>query len=90
MSELERMFIRKEYERKLIFENTQRRDAYLNAYINANRKKNSKFIDLYKKPNAKVDVEYNLKAETTIMEIEKRDGKSWVDKIYQAAGLKRK
>lgn len=89
MTELEKAFIRKEYESKVIFENTQRRDAFFNAYINANRKKNSKFRPLYKKKQEKADVEYNQNAIKTIEEIEKRDGKSWVDKIYRANGMKK-
>lgn len=88
MTELEKAFIRKEYESKVIFENTQRRDAVFNAYVNANRKKNSKFQPLYKKKQEKADVEFNKNAAKTIEEIEKRDGKSWVQKIYKAAGLK--
>lgn len=88
MTELEKAFIRKEYESKVIFENTQRRDAVFNAYVNANRKKNSKFQPLYKKKQEKADVEFNKNAVKTIEEIEKRDGKSWVQKIYKAAGLK--
>lgn len=88
MTELEKAFIRKEYESKVIFENTQRRDAVFNAYVNVNRKKNSKFQPLYKKKQEKADVEFNKNAAKTIEEIEKRDGKSWVQKIYKAAGLK--
>lgn len=88
MTELEKAFIRKEYESKVIFENTQRRDAVFNAYVNANRKKNSKFQPLYKKKQEKADVEFNKNAAKTIEEIEKRDGKLWVQKIYKAAGLK--
>lgn len=88
MTELEKAFIRKEFESKTVFENTQLRDAVFNAYVNANRKKNSKFQPLYKKKQEKADVEFNKNAAKTIEEIEKRDGKSWVQKIYKAAGLK--
>lgn len=84
MTEVEKAFIRKEYETKTVFEMTQFRDAFFNAYANANRGKNRKFQDLYKKKQSKADVEYNMNAVETIMKIEKRDGKSWVDKIYRA------
>lgn len=89
-TELEKGFIRKEFENKTVFENNQLRDAVFNAYINANRKKGRKFQPLYKKKQEKADIEYNQNAIETINEIEKRDGKSWIDKIYQANGMKRK
>ncbi|MBU5594918.1 phenylalanine racemase [Amphibacillus sp. MSJ-3] len=89
LTELEKMFIRKEYESKLVNDMTHIRNAVLNAVNNALRKKNKKFIELFKKKNEKVDLEYNLKAVDVITEIEERDGKSWVDKIYQASGLKK-
>lgn len=88
MTELEKAFIRKEYESKTVFQNTQLRDAFYNAYVNANRKKNAKFQELYKKKQEKADIEYNENAIKTIEEMEERDGKSWVEKIYKAAGLK--
>ena len=75
---------------KTVSENTHRRNAFLNAYTNANRKKNSRFIELYKKAQEKADKEYNQNAIATITEMEERDGKSWVDKLYRANGMKRK
>lgn len=88
MTELERAFIRKEYESQVVFTNRQIRDAFYNAYVNANRKKNAKFQELYKKKQEKADKEYNINAIKVINEIEKKEGKSWVDKIYRAAGMK--
>lgn len=88
-SETEKMFIRKEYESKLVNDMTHMRNAVLNAVNNALRKKNKKFIELFKKKNEKVDKEYNLKAVDVIIEIENRDGKSWVDRIYRESGLKK-
>lgn len=72
-----------------MLENTQIRDAFYNAYVNANRKKNSKFEPLYKKKNEKVDKEYNENAIEIIREIEETEGKSWVDKLYSSIGMKR-
>lgn len=89
MTELERAFIRKEYENHIVFTNRQLRDAFYNAYVNANRKKNTKFQELYKKKQAKVDKEYNINAVKVIETIEERDGKSWVDRIYRAAGMRK-
>lgn len=89
LTELEKSFIHKEYETKLVNEMTHLRNAVLNAVNNAFRKKNKKFIDLYKKKQAKVDKEYNENAVKVIHEIEEQEGKSWVDRIYQESGLKR-
>lgn len=86
MTELEKGFIRKEFESHTVFKNTQLRDAVFNATINANRKKGKQFQPLYKKKQAKADVEYNTNAIETIKKVEERDGKSWVDKIYRAIG----
>lgn len=90
LTELEKAFIRKEYEMKVVSENTHRRNAFLNAYNNANRKKNKNFEELYKKKQEKADIEYNQNAMQTVEEIEKRDGKAWVDKLYRAIGMKRR
>lgn len=87
-TEVEKAFIRKEYESKMVSENTQSRNAFYNAYVNANRKKNSKFQDLYKKKQEKADVEFNLDAIKAITEMEEEQGKTWVDKIYKANGMK--
>lgn len=83
------MFIHKAYEDKLITETTYTRNAVLNAVTNAMRKKRAKFVELFKHKQEKVDIDFNKSAEQTILEIEKRDGKSWVDKIYEANGRKR-
>lgn len=88
-TELEKAFIRKEYEMRVVSDNTHRRNAFYNAYTNANRKKNKKFVELYKKKQEKADKEYNKNAIANVIEIEKRDGKSWVDKLYQVNGMKK-
>lgn len=89
MTELERAFIRKEYEDHVVFTNNQFRDAFYNAYVNANRKKNSKFQELYKKRQEKADIEFNQNAIETIEKMEERDGKSWVEKVYRASGMRK-
>lgn len=68
---------------------THLRNAVLNAVSNALRKKNKKFIDLYKKKQAKADKEYNHNAIQVIHEIEEKEGKSWVDRIYRESGLRK-
>lgn len=90
LTELEKAFIRKEYEKKVVADNTHIRNAFYNAYTNANRKKNQRFQELFKKKQEKADVEYNKNAIEVIEEMEKRDGKGWVEKLYRAAGLKRR
>lgn len=49
LTEVEKNFIMKEWENKVIFESTMLRNAVLNAEQNLNRKRNSRFIDLHKK-----------------------------------------
>lgn len=68
---------------------THLRNAVLNAISNANRKKNKRFIDLFKKKQAKADVEYNKNAMEIVLELEEKEGKSWVDKVYQRAGQRK-
>ncbi|WP_249934221.1 phenylalanine racemase [Marinilactibacillus psychrotolerans] len=85
LTELEKMFLRKEYENKFVKDTTWMRNAVLNAEANANRGKNKRFQELFPKTN-KADIEYNEDAIKNITEIEKNNGKSWVDKIYKANG----
>lgn len=88
LTETEKLFIRKRYEQKFINETTWMRNATLNAINNAFRKKNKKFIDLFPKKQKKADKEYNKNAIKTILEMEEKNGKGWVAKIYQANGIK--
>ncbi|KYG34908.1 hypothetical protein [Alkalihalobacillus trypoxylicola] len=89
LTELEKAFIYKAYEDKVVNESTFARNAHLNAIVNSKRKKNKKFIDLFKKSRKKVDKEFNQNAESIIKQTEENEGKSWVDKIYSMSGQKR-
>lgn len=89
LTELEKLFIRKAYETKLINDTIYQRDAHYNALINANRKKSKKFIDLFKPRPKKADKEFNQNAMQSIVETEQKEGKSWVDKLYAGIGRKR-
>ncbi|WP_240422357.1 phenylalanine racemase [Listeria costaricensis] len=89
LTELEKHFILKEWENKIIFESTMIRNAVLNAELNVNRKKNSRFIELHKKRQQKADANYNQDARQAIEENEAREGKRWIERIYQANGLRR-
>jgi len=61
----------------------------MNAYINANRKKNKKIIPLWKKKQQKADKELVKDNLRIIQETEKKEGKSWVDLIYKINGFKK-
>ncbi|GGP07273.1 hypothetical protein GCM10011346_02600 [Oceanobacillus neutriphilus] len=89
LTELEKAFIRKAYESKIVSEMSHLRNAVLNAVNNAMRKKGKKFQELFKKKQAKADKDYNENAIAIIHEIEAKEGKSWVDKVYQGAGLRK-
>lgn len=88
LTDKEKMFIRKEFERKTITDATYIRDAVFNAVSNALRKKGARFQELFKKKQAKADVEFNENAVSTVLEIEETGGKDWVRRIYEANGLK--
>ncbi len=56
--------------------------------VNANRKKNSKWIELWKKKQKQLNketVEGNL---NIVKETDKKEGPSWIEKVYEANGLK--
>jgi stage III sporulation protein SpoIIIAA len=89
LTEVEKAFIHKEYERKVISDTTYIRDAVFNGVANAMRKKGSKFRELFKKRQAKADVEFNEQAVDIVIELEEKEGKSWVDKIYAANGMRK-
>lgn len=86
----EKAFIYKAWEDKTVSDSTLIRDSVLNAVSNALRKKHSPFKKLWKKIQRKVDKEKARDDMKIAMEIEEKEGKSWVDKVYKAAGLKRK
>lgn len=88
LNETDKLFIRKAWEQKVVNDTEFMRNAHLNAIVNSKRKKSKKFIDLFKKKQKKVDKQYNKNAEATIFDVEKNEGKSWVDKLY--AGIQRK
>ncbi|MBF2579793.1 phenylalanine racemase [Listeria welshimeri] len=89
LTELEKLFIMKEWENKIVFESTIVRNAVLNAEQNMNRKKNSRFIELHKKRQKKMDRNYTTNALQVILANEELEGKLWVDQIYNANGLRK-
>lgn len=89
LTEVEKAFIRKEFERKTIDDSLYLRNAVLNAVSNAMRKKGSKFTELFKKKQSKADVVFNEHALDVVAEVESTEGKHWVDQIYQANNLEK-
>jgi hypothetical protein len=88
LTEKEKLFIRKEHENKFISDTTWLRNAVLNAEANINRGKNKKFIELFPRKLV-ANKEYNENAIKNIIEMEETNGKSWVDRIYKANGMKK-
>lgn len=72
----ERAFIIKAFEDKVVLETTLLRDAFLNAYTNANRKKNKPFVHLFKKRAKKIDKEEYLSKFLEVSQM--RHDNSWV------------
>ena len=86
----EAAFIRKKWEEKIVSDSTLLRNAVLNAVSNALRKKNARFRDLWKRLARPADKEKARDDIKVVLEIEEKEGKGWVDRVYKAAGLKRK
>ena len=60
------------------------------GYMNARRKKNKRLIPLWKKKGKRADrdiVKTNLQA---VLENQKKEGRSWIELIYQKNGLRQK
>ncbi|CAG9621091.1 phenylalanine racemase [Sutcliffiella rhizosphaerae] len=88
LTNLEKLFISKEYENKFISSTTWTRNAVLNGVANARRNKGKKFIDLFPKKQAKADLEYNENVIEAISRMENKNGKGWVDRVYEKLGFK--
>ena len=84
-------FIKKAYENKMISDGYNMYNACFTAFYNANRPKRKKALKLFRKPKVQeadmAVIKNNLEI---VKEIDQREGKTWVDKIYKANGLKRK
>lgn len=84
----EKLFIYKAYENKVVGDTTLIRNSVLNATVNANRKKNKKFIELFKKRNKKVDKDFIQNNISVIKEVEEKEGRDWINKLYTSYTLK--
>lgn len=92
LTETQKAFIMKEFETKTVQNNTFIRNAVYNAISNALRKKGGKFIELFKKQTKQLNEEekhFAKYSKEIIIEIEEKNGKSWVDKIYQENNINR-
>lgn len=87
LTEKEKLFIRKEWENKVIFESTMTRNAALNAIANANRKKNSRFIELHKKKRERANKEFNTAAIVVITQTEKERAKDGLTRYTKPTAL---
>lgn len=88
LTDLEKVFIKKSYEDKIISDNTLFRNAVLNAKINAERKKGKRFVELFKKQPRKIDQNIREQTWDLILNIEKKENDHWTDKIYESNGIK--
>lgn len=80
----ERLFVMKAWENKKILDTSLTAKAFFNAYANANRKKNSKPMPLWKK---KKENKYNIielkKQFDDVLEHENNSSKDWVKMLYE-------
>lgn len=85
----DKIFIYKAWENKIVSDSSHTRNAFMNGYLNARRKKGKKFIELWKKKQKRLNKEVAKENKNLIMNIEEGEGKSWVDLIYKENGLMR-
>lgn len=84
----EKSFIYKAWEDKVVRESTLLNNAVYNAIANSQRKKGKKYQKLWKKRVKGINKDIAFNNEEIIKNIEKRDGKGWVDKLHKAVGIK--
>lgn len=89
LTECEKAFIMKAWEEKQVLQTSLVNKAVANAVCNALRKKNSRAVPLWKKKTKKANKAQSKALIADIEKIEKTQGKSWVDKIYNANGMTR-
>lgn len=87
LTAVEKAFIYKAYETKVVRDSNIERDAVLNAVANAHRKKGKQVQALWKKRPKKADMVVVMENINLVHEIEKGE-KNWIDKIYEANGMK--
>lgn len=86
---MEKALIVKAFEEKHVIEMSGIRDAFYNAYTNANRKKNKKPWSLFskRKKGEEITQDKILDVKFTLMEMDKADpDKEWINIIRQKGG----
>lgn len=84
----EKAFIYKAWEEKIVSDSYQIYNAVFTATYNCNRKKGKRALKLWKKAKVrKADMETVHNNLAIIKEVDRKEGTSWVDKIYRANGL---
>lgn len=82
----EKSFIRKAWENKQVLETSLINNAMINALGNLHRKKGKKWIRLWSPKPKQTDKETQIDYLSTVEEMEKEQGKGWVELIYRASG----
>ena len=86
----EKAFIYKAWENKRVSDTSFMYNAVFTAVYNVNRGKNKRALKLWHKPRVqKADMETVRENMAVIQEVEAKEGKGWIDLIYQKNGLKR-
>lgn len=84
----EKLFIRKAYEDKTVGDSTLFQKAVEVAVGNVMRKKGKRPVQLWEKQQRPADKAVVQKQIEIVNEVEEKNGKNWVQAIYQAAGIK--
>ena len=86
----EKIFILKAWENKLVSDTTFIYNAVFTASYNVNRGKRKRALKLWRKAKVqRADMDVISENLAIIREVESREGKSWVDLIYERNGLKK-
>lgn len=81
LSHIEKMAVMKTWENKHILETTATRDAFLNAYSNANRKKGKAFIKMFAPHIDVSEAEYGYQKQKVL---EMTPNNDWVKRLPQS------
>ncbi len=86
----EKVFIYKAWENKTIADSSSFYNAMFTATYNVNRSKNKHALKLWKKKSRKhADMDRVKENISIIKSVDKKEGKSWIDFIYDKNGLKK-
>lgn len=85
----ERAFLYKAWEDRTVLQTTFLYNAVFTATYNVNRPKRKRALKLWRKARTqKADMDTIIDNIAIVEEVEKTEGKSWIDRIYQKNGLK--